>query len=166
MHVIGIDPGAKGGIAVISDDGKLLLCQPTPMIDKKHYDITAMIKMLKRFAVPSFVVYLEKAQAMPKQGVSSTFKTGYGFGLWHGIISALGMKLVVVSPRTWTKEMFRDINGDNTKAKSAVVASRFFPDFSFKLGRSKKPHDGITDAVCIAMFGIRRENKGGDTDES
>ena len=34
-------------------------------------------------------VCIEKQQSMPGQGVSSTFSTGYGFGLWIGILDHL-----------------------------------------------------------------------------
>lgn len=165
MNVIGIDPGINGGIAAVSSTGKLLLCQPTPTIGKE-YDIPGMVRLLKKFVAPSFIVYLEQSQAMPKQGVSSTFKTGYGFGLWHGIATALGIPLVLVTPRRWMKEMFKDVGGDSTKNKSAIVASRLFPDFCFMPGRRRKPHDGMTDAACIAYYGIKSENKGGVIDGS
>jgi hypothetical protein len=85
---IGIDPGMTGAIAAINAQTRELLeIADTPTVKKKLYDLSAMADVIRRMALMGdAVVTLEQAQAMPGQGVSSTFSTGRSFGLWEGIL--------------------------------------------------------------------------------
>ena len=40
---------------------------------------------------------------MPGQGVRSTFTTGYGYGVWVGIMGALQMPYTPIRPAVWKK---------------------------------------------------------------
>ena len=94
---------------------------------------------------------------MPGQGVRSTFSIGFGFGIWQGLLTALQMPFELVSPQRWQREMFAGVNRDDTKAASALVAQRLRPDVDWRATpRCRKPHDGLTDAFCIAEYGRRR----------
>lgn len=101
-------------------------------------------------------VWLEVAQAMPQQGLSSTFKIGRGFGLWEGIVAALGLQYDIVHPATWTKIMLRDIPAGEPKQRTMIKAQRLFGS-SLPL---TKPHgrtlslDGRADAALIAYYGM------------
>jgi crossover junction endodeoxyribonuclease RuvC len=44
---------------------------------------------------------VEKVGAMPKQGVSSTFKFGAAYGSILGILAALKIRTILVSPTVW-----------------------------------------------------------------
>jgi hypothetical protein len=80
---IGIDPGINGAIAGI-DAGSLEVIEvmDTPVITsegKRLYDIGGMADAIRHLSLlGDAVVILEQAQAMPGQGVSSTFSTGRG----------------------------------------------------------------------------------------
>ena len=50
------------------------------------------------------MVFIEQQQAMPRQGVASTFKTGFGYGVYIGILHALGYSYTVVIPRKWKSD--------------------------------------------------------------
>ena len=73
---IGIDPGLGGAVAAINAGSlELLEIADAPVVvseGKRLYDIGGM---------GGAVVILEQAQAMPGQGVSSTFSTRCGFGI-------------------------------------------------------------------------------------
>ena len=104
-------------------------------------------------------VCIEKQQSMPGQGVSSTFSTGYGFGLWIGILAALGISYTVVRPQTWKREMLRDMAGDtmstgNGKAAARLRAMQLFPSASDQLTRVKD--HGRADALLIAEYHRRQ----------
>lgn len=158
---IGIDNGLDGGVVVLDESGALIEKYVTPVVsqktkagkEKRLYDVPAMIRILEPRAAAARA-YLERAQPMPLQGVVSTFSTGYGYGLWTGMLTALGIPFETVTPQAWQKAMFRGIAHFDTKAASSVVASRLSPKTDWRATeRSRKHHDGLTDAFCIAEYG-------------
>lgn len=163
--VIGIDNGLDGGAVVLEDKAApVLFITPTLGQTKRSYDLAEMVRFLELYAYSkrapgnvAIMVFLERAQAMPKQGVSSTFSIGLGYGAWQGMLAALRLPFTIVSPQTWQKPMFMGVthNGD-TKRASAMVAQRLHPGIDWrKSTRAKNPHDGLTDALCIAEYGKR-----------
>ena len=68
LTYIGIDPGAKGGLAVIRDGG----------ITVAPYEKSRYIELLSRVP-PDSVCCLEHVHAMPGQGVTSMFNFGQTF---------------------------------------------------------------------------------------
>ena len=152
----GIDPGLKGGIAILHD--ALLDVMPTPVIGAGEYDVQEMKNILllaKKFGDPFFTI--EKQQAMPGQGLSSTLQTGKGFGIWLGLLSGLNIPHQIVSPLQWQNFHFKGLSKRlDTKEMSVVIAKRLFPSTDFlRSSLSRKPADGLTDATLIADFGRR-----------
>ena len=157
MKYIGVDNGLSGGIAVI-EGTKVheLITMPTVQATdtRGEYDVHAIVKLLKRY--PDARVIIEKAHAMPKLGTVSAFSFGKLYGMMQGITAALEMPMSIVHSKTWQKEMFRDLNSSNTKQASVIIAKQLYPEQSFlPTERSKKPHDGLTDAILIATYGQR-----------
>lgn len=156
--VIGIDNGLDGGVCILAGEVYRYVT-PTLGEGKRSYDMQRMRAILNE-GPPVFggpYAFIERAQAMPKQGVSSTFSTGFGFGVWQGLLSGLGIPFEIVSPQTWQKAMFMGVSAGDTKAKSALVAQRVQPGVDWrKSPRCKNPHDGLTDAFCIAEWGRRQ----------
>jgi len=153
----GIDNGLSGGIAVIEGKKVLeLLTMPTVQATdtRGEYDVHAIVEILTRHSDATVVI--EKAHAMPKLGTVSAFSFGKLYGMMIGITAALKMPYTIVHAKTWQKEMFRDLNSENTKQASVIIAKQLYPDQSFlATERSKKPHDGLTDSLLIATFGQR-----------
>lgn len=156
MIIIGIDPGKSGGIAWYSPlHGMLCEVMPTTP-DGIH--APALHSLLKQIAKDSDAhVFLEKSQAMPKNGAVSMFNYGVGYGIIQGLISAMNLPMTLVPPRIWTKIMHAGADSDNdAKDKSLVIALRLFPDQTFlATDKSKKPHEGLIDAVLICEYGRR-----------
>jgi hypothetical protein len=174
MIVIGCDNGLDGGVVALRGDGTVLLKMVTPTLGvvgkgKREFDDAAMHRMLNdivthaeeaRVALP--IVFQEKAQAMPGQGVSSMFSVGKGYGLWRGICVGLGLPREEVHPRTWQAVMLAGLDKTDTKRASAIAAIRYQPSVDWRATpRCKKPHDGLTDAYCIAEYGRRQLVKRG-----
>ena len=160
MYSIGIDPGFNGAIAVIHNKEGIAMLRDMPIIKvgtKRAYDINEMVDLLIPYAsFDDTVVILEQSQAMPKQGVSSTFKTGVGYGAWLGIIGALKMKLRTIHPRVWSNTVFKGMTGQG-KSRSILFAKQMYPEAELCPGRTKKPKDGRSDAICIAHYGLMIE---------
>lgn len=156
MKALGIDPGLNGGLAVVdsaSPQHVELLIMPT--IGGKDYDIQA----IKRFVVNQHLslALVEQQIALPGQGLSSTLQTGKGFGILLGLLAGLEVPHQVIPAKLWQRKMFTGVSAKlDTKVKSEIIAKRLFPKADFR--RSERAHvaaDGLTDAACIAMYGIR-----------
>ncbi len=77
-----------------------------------------------------------------------------GYGLWIGICAGLGLRYELVTPQRWQKEMLAGMQGG--KDASCIRAQELFPEADLKKGpRSKKLHDGRSDALLIAEYGRR-----------
>lgn len=154
MIIIGIDPGKSGGIASINAAGQAS-GDVMPIIGK-DIDGHALAGMLTA-AAPDLVI-IEKVGAMPKQGVTSTFTFGTGYGRLLGVCEALGIPYRLVTPQAWKKTVL----AGTAKDKDAAIAfvRRAFPMIDLTPGRKRVPHDGIADAACLAEYGRQLMSKG------
>ena len=92
-YIMGIDPGQTGGIAVLAREDRVIH-NLIPMCITK--DFASLLTSYRHYLNH---IYLEKAQAMPKQGVSSMFVYGQGFGELIGAITACKIPFTLVNPR-------------------------------------------------------------------
>lgn len=145
---IGIDPGKTGAIAVMDDDG--ILCLEQFNVDK-YVDVLSYVG--QSTSAKDIKVCLEKVGAMPGQGVVSMFNFGHNLGVIEGILSALKIPYQLVPPQTWKKEF--SLTGD--KAKSIEVCKKLFPWVDLRATeRSRKPSDGLAEALLMAEYARRR----------
>lgn len=154
--VIGIDPGLHGAIAVLNDLGQIISLQDTPTIltkrggkNKNVYLPTQMATILEAIQATGRVVVvgIERAQAMPGQGVTSMFSIGYGYGIWLGILAALRLPVEIVESKAWKKAA--QIPSGSDKAASVVRALQLWPSCT-QLAR--KRDDGRADALLVCNF--------------
>ena len=155
--IIGIDPGIKGAIAAIDAGSRRLIevtdCPTTNNAGKQIYDIAEMAHTIRRMSLlGDAAVVLEQQQAMPKQGVSSTFTIGRGFGIWQGILATLEVPYRTVRPVVWTRQVFAGMPGEG-KFRSIQFALQMFPGIELTPQRCRKPKDGRADAACLAYWG-------------
>ena len=160
MVVCGIDPGKSGAVAII--DGvappseKVLSLSVTPTVrsgkTKREYDTSAMADVLRGFAIDYCIIV--RQQAFRGQGVSSMFSLGAGYGMWLGILGCLQIPHVIVSPTVWTRKMVG--TGRDGKLSNIAACRRMFPTCDLlATERSRKPHDGLADALLLAEYGLR-----------
>lgn len=147
MQRIGaIDPGLKGAIA-ITQGGQYIASWNTPIIKngpKSVLDLTEIVRIFEMNDVD--IVVLEKVHAMPKQGVTSTFTFGEGYGAYKGILATLAIPYVEVTPQAWQKVMFAGISPELGKKRSIYKVSQLFPSLT-RVG------DGVADAICMSLYG-------------
>lgn len=137
--ILGIDPGKSGAIAMVEPGVDVWDMPATPA------DLAALLKTFD----PAYTrVYLEQAQAMPKQGVSSTFGYGRDFGVILGVLATVGLSHRLVTPAVWKRQM--GVTADKSAARA--MAQRLFPSAS--LGRVKD--HGRAEALLIAEWGRRQ----------
>ena len=144
MVNIGIDPGKKGGWAVIDGDG----------VEVYAWDDQTFVNvMAATMNKGKCIAAVEKVGAMPGQGVTSMFTFGQGYGFIHGVLTALGIPFQVVPPREWKKEF--GLNSD--KSKSIEVCHRLFPDVDLKrTEKCRTDSDGKAEALLIAEWCRRK----------
>ena len=169
MIIIGIDPGKKGAVVALECSGRPTAVEWTAAdhpeegyIAGKGYDVRAMVAALRECAEAGEVglVVLERQQAFPMEGRSSTLTTGYGWGLWAGIVAALGLPLLEVTSQRWTRRVLAGVPGDG-KGRSVAVCGARLPGLALTWGRRRKAHDGLSDAGCLALYGLAELGRAG-----
>jgi len=162
----GIDPGLSGALAFGYSSGKIkLLDIPTLTIagakkSRREINVTSLLEMITEWYVtmgPTCPIAVEWQQAMPdmrgrKQGATSTFRTGFNYGLIIGLLESNGIPYHLVSPVSWKRGMMADMPKE--KSASIVAAKRIFPQSADQLTRKKD--DGRADALLIAEYARRR----------
>lgn len=148
---IGIDPGQKGGITVISDEiySFEMLLTPNKEIDCRN--IFLLLENLRDNENYVFCV-IEKSQSMSKQGVKSTFNYGRGYGELLAILKILEIPFQEISSMKWKKE-FSLIK--KTKKDSVSIAKKLNPIEKFETKRGRLM-DGKAESFLIAEWGRRK----------
>ena len=144
-YYIGIDPGKKGGIALLGDDGRVVAALP--------YSDTALLNITNSLTGEDCRCCLERVHSMPKQGVASTFAFGLSYGFIKGVLEAFGLSYQEVLPQRWKKEF----GLSNDKAASVDVCRRLFPSQSLRATeRCRTDHDGMAEALLMAEYARRK----------
>jgi len=146
---IGIDPGKTGAIAFCVHGSYEVL-------DWDDGNALELLQYLgRRCEGIGIHAVVEKQQAFPQQGVSSTFKIAHNYGLWCGRLEALEIPYDIVTPLKWKKEIFDSMpKSADQKEMARDRARRLFPQLSDHLKR-KKDH-GRAEALLICEFCKRK----------
>ena len=156
MIYIGIDPGMNGGIAAINTIGQVLHIDRMPATER---DILTSLEAIDaiQHAVRDYgrACVIERAQAMPGQGVVSMFTYGRGYGALLMALTALGIRFDEITSPVWQTVMRCRSKGNKNVTKRR--AQQLFP--------SVKVTHAIADALLIAEF-CRRRERGSSGEES
>lgn len=158
--IIGIDPGAKGGVAILDNMGKLIDAVPMP----KGVEFYRYLKFNQR---DDCFIYIEKAQphrekkdrygkTVSKEGIMSTFTNGFNYGKLisaleiYQISYGLSVSIFEVYPISW-KSAF---NLTKDKKESMRLCEFIFPESKqYIYGKNGGALDGIAEAILIAHYG-------------
>lgn len=154
MRVLGIDPGLDGAlVAVEGHDIVQKALMPVVRVGRKRrVDERVLVRWMREHTDDRTRVFVELVGAMPKQGLSSTFEFGAGWGLVRGILAGMDRPYELVRPQEWQ----RGVLAGQPKGSEYLVASRLWPDVEWRAtARSRKPHAGLVDAALIAEYGRR-----------
>src|SRR5262245_13567051 len=153
MKILGIDPGVRGGLAIVDIiDGAapvMVACIDVPVIGsgaKERVDSIAIRDLIDTHKPARALI--ERAQAMPKQGTSSGFKYGRAVGALEAVVALCSVPLEIVEPSVWKKHFHlrgRDKEGGRQQALQLFPASH-------AVFARKKDH-GRAEAALIALFG-------------
>ena len=151
MKVLGIDPGVRGGLAIVEiNDGaapQLVDAIDIPVAGvgaKERVDVLAIRTWI--IAHRPQHALIERAQAMPKQGASSGFKYGRAVGAIEAVLACCEIPMTVVEPSAW-KKAHHLRGGDKESGRQRAL--QLFPAAHALFAR-KKDH-GRGEAALIAL---------------
>lgn len=147
-HYLGVDPGKNGGMAVLRADGTVM--EVTRMPEGKARTIDWVVQMKECYA--NLVLLTELAQAMPKQGVTSSFNYGRHFATFEDTAIMLRIPYNEVRPAIWKKAMALN----QKKIDSIAACRRLFPTVDLIPKGCRIEHDGIAEALLVAEWGRRK----------
>ena len=146
---LGVDVGLQGAIAILNDDLSLEDVFDMPIMPlkkgKNQVNASALATILRIDKQPA-IAYVEAVSAMPNQGVSSMFSFGTSYGIVQGVLAALGIPIVLITPQSWKKKA--GLLGKD-KQMARTLAQRLYPNADL----SRKKDIGRADAILIARYG-------------
>ena len=149
MPLASCDPGINNGLVVLTDDGDdLLLVTELPFVGDgadRRLALAGLGDLIRQFHVTRAVI--ENVGAMPKQGLSSTYKFGRATGQIEGALMALGVPLGFVRPNIWKKPL--GVTGKTGAGLRALCVQRWPKhQSSFVLAK----HEHRASAALIGAF--------------
>jgi hypothetical protein len=147
--IIGIDPGKKGGVAVLSEKKVELINTPEEPIGMANVISSALNSAY--IDNERLTTYIENVHAFPTDARSSAFKFGMNYGMWLGILGAYKIEVKKVSPFKWM-EPYKPLPKikQERKAKLKEIAQELCPDIRVTLRTA--------DAFLIALYGKNNED--------
>lgn len=156
-YCIGIDPGAKGAIAIVDRRSGLVDVIDMPTVEvkignamKHRVSPEAIASELRMFA-PTSLAFIERVGAMPGQGVTSMFAFGEAYGLVRGVLAGMSIPCTTVTPAVWVKAMRVAAGKDGSRQR----AMELYPAHAHLFKRVKD--DGRADAALVAAWGMLQQ---------
>ena len=148
---IGIDPGAKGALAMIPEEGQI-------EIYPLEHDV--LILKCKEWQKDECVCCLEKVGVMPGQGVVSSGNFMKGVGYIQGVLEALSIPYQEVAPARWKKifscNLSKDASKSEKKQADIDACRKLYPDIVLRrTERSKTDWSDAADALLMATYAKR-----------
>jgi hypothetical protein len=146
--IIGIDPGRSGAVAIWS--GGIDYVIKCPSNSKEMADV------IKSVDSKNVIAYVERVWARPSNATRAAFTFGVNYGEWLGILAALNIKTVLVTPQTWMKyykdkfKMKLPKEKKDRKNKLKEIATQY---------TDKKVTLYNADAILIAVYGFIEQSK-------
>jgi len=144
--VLGIDPGASGGIAYINGDDVVDVLSFAKCIDS---DVSAFLAHYSDARA-----WIEKVGATPQMGCVSAFKFGMSFGMLRGMLIAHAIPFQMVAPTVWQRDLGLIEKGRRSRAAGNPTGSTDSAKKRRNRQRASELFPGIrvTNAVADALL--------------
>ena len=143
---IGIDPGANGGIDMITGDYNWYAERfPIDKDTRKAKSLFETMVLESRNEGHLVKVYIERVHAMPTDGRSSAFKFGVNYGMWLGITA--NSEIHLVTPQKWQRhygQLPKEKKDKKNKLKEMAINL---------VNNQCKTTLATSDAILIANYG-------------
>ena len=153
-YVMGIDPGNKGAVAILTAAGELVEVWDMPTLEVKvgKATKTRISAQLLAHELRNWDnvlrCHMEAVSSSPQMGVSSAFAFGEGFGVVKGVLAALQIPLVLVPPAKWKRDMGLNQSKDGSRALAIAKWPRHAGEFK------RVRDDGRAEAALIGLWGV------------
>lgn len=149
--IIGIDPGVRGGAALLTERGDVI--ETIPFNGLKEKELACAFRHWSRLdpLLEAPHVWIEKVGYIRGDGGKGAFTFGAIYGLLRGIVLAQGWEPHYVYPQMWQATMGCMSGGNKNVTKGRAIS--LFPKYNEERKRGIT-HD-IADALLIAEYGRR-----------
>ena len=154
MIAVGIDPGKSGGLVKIHSRNNECSMHKCPSTTQ---EMASLLRTAKNSAFADnlpILVAIERVHAFPTDARSAAFKFGMNYGMWLGIIGALNIPLIEVTPQMWMKSYapLPKIKQER-KRKIKEIATEIFEDV---YNNENRITYAVSDAALIALWCLER----------
>ena len=139
--ICGIDPGAKGAIALLYPDYAEI--HDMPMLGKE-VNGSEVSRIFKEFTPDH--IWLEQVNSFG-MGRTSAYNFGQGVGVLKGVFQAMQIPFTLVTPQKWKKSYGLSKEKDHSR----LLVTRMYPSLADQFVRKKD--DGRAEALLIAKYG-------------
>lgn len=143
---LGIDPGKTGAACLVLNEKEVIFHD----FENEHKSVEFIEKCKMHSGLQACI---EAVHSMPKNGSIASFKLGFNYGLWCGILAASGVEFETVSPQKWQKSMIPEFirrDEKNNKRRSIKSAHFYYPDINKKIYLMK--HHNRAEAFLLALY--------------
>jgi crossover junction endodeoxyribonuclease RuvC len=158
VTILGVDIGAAGALAVLSDAGELLDVQDMPCLrDGPKNRRTVNAPLLAEIIYKSHAdrAFVERVGPRPLEGAVGAFAFGDAKGVVRGCLAAAAIPTIFITPVTW-KRVVGVPPGKDMKDMARSNAINRWPKMAAHFAR--KMDDGRAEAALIGLAGLLRFN--------
>lgn len=172
--IFGFDPGNSSGavVCLVIENSKIIESESLPfpvILSKKStgrthkeldiqkvYNLCLSILSSHKSQFPEIIFICEKVNAMPKQGSVSIFSFGDGYGQIKALCRIFNIyvrsKFILIRPQEWKAKLLKGTPRDKGAGEQFIRDQ--YPMIDLCCNRNGKPHMGVVDAACIALYGL------------
>lgn len=153
MKIMGIDPGLTGAVFVYNTDSHEFQSHRLESLNGK-IDVQSLASFFLRQSPDH--IFVEEIFLSGREGGRSAMTIGSNYGRIMAVVEGSQIPYTEVMPRVWQRALgLKGGSREIIKQSAQELAVKRFTLLPFLFGKSKKPHDGCTDAACIALYGIQ-----------
>jgi crossover junction endodeoxyribonuclease RuvC len=156
--IFGIDIGASGAIALLTEAGDLvdvfdMRCLNDGPSGRRAVNPPLLAEIVfKSHASKAFVEFVG---ARPGEGAVGAFAFGRSRGVVEGVLGACGVSAAHIAPASWKRAVVLPAGRQGAKDAARSEAIRRWPDKAALFARVRD--DGRADAALVAIAGLKRE---------
>lgn len=163
MLTLGVDVGVTGAIGCLRDDGAFQDVEDLPIMfhgKTKWIDGTEFLAIVRRMKQGQPArAFVEKTQATPKIGVSTSNSMGLTLGSVLSILQIAGCSIELVYPQVWKRalNLIDSSKSDRDKKHASLCRARqLFPSAPL----TRHADNGRAEALLIAWYSQHRNPQG------
>lgn len=116
---VGLDPGVRGGVAVIREGGPDVVTLDAYRMPDSRHGVRELLKSIT-FQIGDIRAALERVHSSPQMGVTSAFSFGTAYERLGMALTCFGIQTVEVTPQRWQRVLGCRSGGDKNVTKAAA----------------------------------------------